>query len=373
MEEMKQRAQLRAVNRKLTNAIKGTRGSLDRVEIPKYEWFYSDTTKEVYRYNEGVFEAHAPYTPQQALRPTNPTRFYKHHHLKVIPDDAVRAEVQVETEYIHLQTKHPPCDIWKEINEPKEVEHLIKQRNKRHLQQSAIEPGRVHDPIMQNLIERSESNDLIDAIRSGEISPEHATDEYIQAWLSALQQTATKTDEMNLPKIDGFISPEKFQAAFKAVKERTTSSPSGLHYTLWKVLAADLASWLSLLMSLPFMYGFAHQRWATMADVMLEKKKNVRKIHQLRIIGILEADFNTALKIIFGRELMTRAESVGLNNEQWGSRKNRTSTDAAMRKMMTFEYGRYMKATIGLFPNDQTACFDRMQPKLVAVHALLLG
>ena len=45
MEEMKRRAQLHAVNRKLTNAIKGTRGSLDRVEIPKYEWFYSDTTK----------------------------------------------------------------------------------------------------------------------------------------------------------------------------------------------------------------------------------------------------------------------------------------------------------------------------------------
>ena len=30
--------------------------------------------------------------------------------------------------------------------------------------------------------------------------------------------------------------------------------------------------------------------------------------------------------------------------------------------MMTFEYGRYMKATIGLFANDQTACFDRMHP-----------
>ena len=32
--------------------------------------------------------------------------------------------------------------------------------------------------------------------------------------------------------------------------------------------------------------------------------------------------------------------------------------------MLTFEYGRYMKATIGLFVNDQTACFGRMCPPI---------
>ena len=51
-------------------------------------------------------------------------------------------------------------------------------------------------------------------------------------------------------------------------------------------------------MSLPFMYGFVNQRWRKMVDVMIEKKKGVHKIHQLRIIGILEADFQTALKVI---------------------------------------------------------------------------
>ena len=98
-----------------------------------------------------------------------------------------------------------------------------------------------------------------------------------------------------------------------------------------------------------------------MVDVMLKKKRGNRKIHLLRIIGILEADFNTALKILFARKLMALTESAGdLHEEQWGSRKTRTSTNAALRKMMTFEYVRYMKSTIGLFANDQTACFDRM-------------
>ena len=94
---------------------------------------------------------------------------------------------------------------------------------------------------------------------------------------------------------------------------------------------------------------------------MLEKKRGNCKIHLLRIIGILEADFNTALKIRFARKLMALAESAGdLHEEQWGSKKTRTATNTSLQKMMTFEYGRYTKATIGLFSNDQTACSDRM-------------
>ena len=62
-----------------------------------------------------------------------------------------------------------------------------------------------------------------------------------------------------------------------------------------------------------------------------------------------------------------------LHDEQWGSRPNRTSTDAAMQKMLIFEYGRYMKFTIALFANDQTACFDRMWPELSNTVAYAVG
>ncbi|KAL7532796.1 hypothetical protein ACHAXR_004899 [Thalassiosira sp. AJA248-18] len=73
---------------------------------------------------------------------------------------------------------------------------------------------------------------------------------------------------------------------------------------------------------------------------MLEKKRGSQKIRQLRIIVILEADFNTALKVLYLRKLMHFAESQkGLHDEQWGSRLNRTSTDAPLWKLLTFEYG----------------------------------
>ena len=51
---------------------------------------------------------------------------------------------------------------------------------------------------------------------------------------------------------------------------------------------------------------------------MLEKKPEVRKIHQLQIIGLLEADFNTAFKLIFARKMMWNAETSGISDEQWG-------------------------------------------------------
>ena len=73
----------------MTNAIKGYHHSLDRVDVPLYTCHYSDTAKEIYRYDKGVFEAHAAFTTQAALKPTHPTKFYPHHHLKVLPTDTV--------------------------------------------------------------------------------------------------------------------------------------------------------------------------------------------------------------------------------------------------------------------------------------------
>ncbi len=363
----------RSVNRKMTAAIKGAHRGLDWIEIPKYTWIYSKKTKELYKYDQGVFEAYAAKRVARSLCPTNPTTFYKHHHLKVPLPDACPADVTEHDDYFEITNVHPHTDIWQEVTNPKEIERIILQRNRRHLQQASVERGRIHDPFMQSLIDNDGINDIVDAIKSGKKSVNTATDEAINAWTSALLQTAEK---MKLPPITGEISPDDLQSAYKAVSEKTSSSPSGLHYSIWKTLARedDIVSWLSIMTSLPFMYGFTHPRWEKLVDVMLEKKKNVRKIHQLRIIGIMEADFNTALKIIFARKLMTAAEYSGtLNDEQWGSRSKRTATDAALRKMLTFEYGRYMKATIALFANDQTACFDRMWPELTNVIAGVSG
>ena len=58
---------------------------------------------------------------------------------------------------------------------------------------------------------------------------------------------------------------------------------------------------------------------------------------------------------------MTIAESNNsLVDEQWDLRKNRTSTDAAMLKILTFEYARVKNSTIGEESYDCKACFDKV-------------
>ena len=92
MNAMARKATEMELNRKLNIAIKGPRTGLNMIEIPKLEWYYSETTKYLLRYNDGVFEAYTAYSPSPDLIPDNPTLFYTHHHLKAIPLDAVPAQ-----------------------------------------------------------------------------------------------------------------------------------------------------------------------------------------------------------------------------------------------------------------------------------------
>ena len=51
-----------------------------------------------------------------------------------------------------------------------------------------------------------------------------------------------------------------------------------------------MSEYYAIMMSLPFQYGFAHPRWTTEIDLMLEKTDGEQKIHLMQIIGIVEAD-----------------------------------------------------------------------------------
>ena len=48
MKDMAQLARQLGVNCKMTTAIKGSGQGLNRIEVPLFEWYYSDNTKEIY-------------------------------------------------------------------------------------------------------------------------------------------------------------------------------------------------------------------------------------------------------------------------------------------------------------------------------------
>ena len=95
-------------------------------------------------------------------------------------------------------------------------------------------------------------------------------------------------------------------------------------------------------------------------EVMLEKNPGNPLIPRLRIIVLLEADFNIALRIIWMRRLFPAAEKMRFAPEQWGSCKNRHSTYCATMKLLTFESCRHRRMWIAMMAMDAAACYDRI-------------
>ena len=162
-------------------------------------------------------------------------------------------------------------------------EHIL-QRNKQHLQQVTKEGGIPIQAWFQKMIWNNGYSDKGGGVLEGDIEWEEIpNDPEIRAWLTAIVKTVNKK---RLPPIWGGITTQEFMQAFKKAKEKKSSSPLGLDYTIWKFIASDeeLAELFAIMMRLPFEYGFINERWCKATDVMLEKRPGVRKIHQLRII-----------------------------------------------------------------------------------------
>jgi hypothetical protein len=135
-----------------------------------------------------------------------------------------------------------------------------------------------------------------------------------------------------------------------------------MNYTIWKAMAKSehLSSFFSILISLPFIYGFANTRWMNMIDVMLEKKPGVQHIHMLRIIGLVCLEFNTALSYFIRHKGQQNFENTPPTDKQHGSCRHRQAIDAAMLKLITMETARHGRRTIAMTQYDEKNCFDRI-------------
>ena len=95
--------------------------------------------------------------------------------------------------------------------------------------------------------------------------------------------------------------------------------------------------------SLPFLYGFSHERWQKLIDCMLEKAPGMVEIHTVRIIVLVEGQWNAALKHYYPHTLMQLAETTGIHPDQWEGRRGRTTPDLQTRKVLFWEYGRFSR------------------------------
>ena len=125
--------------------------------------------------------------------------------------------------------------------------------------------------------------------------------EELKAFLMALKQTEK---EKGCTLVLGAIDSTEFQSIFRAKPANTSSDTRTLSYSIWKCIAMSnyLSSFFSVMISLPFMYGFVNVLWRHMTDYMIQKKKGKTEIHIQRIIGKVAADFNGPLGYLIGKK-----------------------------------------------------------------------
>jgi hypothetical protein len=224
----------------------------------------------------------------------------------------VNVEINEVAIFVEKAPEHdPPKPSWCTIDDPAEMQEWLRRRNKHHLNQMHVEEKPPTRAEFQDILASHGMSKIALGIVNGTLDPSTLSlDEQATGFIRGL----AKTDEEKTLSMPRQMSTKEFQAAMKVTHKDTSSSASGLHYTLWKAIAEDnkLSAIHAIMISLPFMYGFVCDRWRKIIDCMLEKKPGVRKIHIMRIICLFEADFNTLLKWMFNKFIMPNAEKSGL-------------------------------------------------------------
>ena len=182
-------------------------------------------------------------------------------------------------------------------------------------------------------------------------------------------QRATTSDGNPIKDMDHGISLEDYTSLFKHTKESTSSSPSKIHmgHYIASCEHTKISQVHCTFMDLPFRYGFTLDRWLNSLHCML-LKKDKPYLTQLRIIQLIEADFNGALKILLSCRLMRHADTNGINSRQThGGRQGHSTYDAMVISQLSTDITRLNKSNLLVMFNDADGCYDRIRPEPISL------
>jgi hypothetical protein len=93
---------------------------------------------------------------------------------------------------------------------------------------------------------------------------------------------------------------------------------------------------------------------------MLEKTLGVTLVTKLRAILLMEADFNTTNKIIYGNRMMVKAREHALMPKKIFSKQNRMADNGTLSKTLFCDLARQARAPTAIASVDASNCYDRI-------------
>ena len=113
-------------------------------------------------------------------------------------------------------------------------------------------------------------------------------------------------------------------------------------------------------MTVTLAHAIQLERWLRGLSVMLEKTLGVTLVSKLRAILLMEADFNTTNKIVYGDRMMTNVRKCNLMPEEIFSEKNRMADDGTLCKTLFYDITRQAQVPAAITSVDASTCYDRI-------------
>jgi hypothetical protein len=93
----------------------------------------------------------------------------------------------------------------------------------------------------------------------------------------------------------------------------------------------------------------------------IEKDAGQPYLTRFRVLHLFEADYNSILKLLYGKCLVRHGDKYeALNDQQWGSRPQRTTMDALFLSRLSRDLATQLKANTASMDNNATGCYDRI-------------
>jgi hypothetical protein len=274
-------------------------------------------------------------------------------------------------------TNYPydPSDIssWESVHDQEAVQNFIQKRNITHFGQAHGSPFTI-PPL--NSIEWSANNIPAKELINGSIPVS-----FLEGNPQTEQVLRYIANRKKLPEIDTHITREQVSKGFRRWRETTSTSPSGCHLGLRRIATYPIPENDSLesirqqilqaqtdIINIPLQNGISPKRWQTVVNAMLEKIPGKPLLHKLRVIHILEADYNLTLKIIFGKRLLQHCERYEvLGDLQDGFRKGRSTIRTLLLNELICDYNKRLRINNFVGMTDISGCFDRIVTPIISL------
>ena len=227
-------------------------------------------------------------------------------------------------------------------------------------------------PLLDIMGYLMDNDDIAQQVMNGTFSPPEGTDSVAAELLTTLKM---EDSVRQLGPLDMAITPEDNRSGWRKQKERTASEPTGLGFNHYKTacLTDDLNEVDSFLRNTPLQLGFSPKLWRIITDFQIFKRSNVFHVDSMRLIQLMDAEYNMCNKTLGKRVLAHAEKAKAVSPDQYGCRKNHTAINACLNKALLMDALRQKRQCGAIAMNDAKGCFDRINHTFAILVLMSFG